>query len=234
MTKVGTSGFQYPEWKGKLYPADLPASKMLAYYSERFSSTEINYSFRRIPSEKTIEKWAGGVPQGFVFSFKAPQKVTHFAKLRESRQTMAYFFEVVSGMEGKLGPILFQLPPTFIKDLDVLREFLSDLPSSMRSAFEFRHKSWFADDVYDVLQDANAALCVAEDEKVATPFVATADFGYLRPRRLDYTAADLKALAKQVTAQKKWSDVFIYFRHEETGVGPEFAGQMVKLLAKAN
>ncbi len=231
---VGTSGFQYPEWKGKFYPEDLPASKMLGYYAEHFRTTEVNYSFRRIPSEKAIENWSKSTPDGFRFSFKAPQKVTHFAKLRDCEEVVNVFFEALAPMGEKLGSVLFQLPPSFKKDIGVLREFLSILPGKMRPAFEFRHESWFGEEIFDALNEANAALCVAEDEDLSTPFVATANFGYLRPRREDYTKQDIGKWAKSIEAQReKWSDAYIYFKHEEQCVGPKYAVQMQGLLAKS-
>lgn len=229
---VGTSGFQYPEWKGKFYPEDLPASKMLAYYAEHFSTTEINYSFRRIPSLKAIENWSKSTPDHFRFSFKAPQKVTHFAKLRDCAEIVEVFFDALAPMGAKLGGVLFQLPPSFQKDAAVLRDFLTMLPKEKQVAFEFRHESWFVDEVYDALREANVALCVAEDETLATPFVATADFGYLRPRRGDYTRKDIARLAKTVQEQK-WKEAYVYFKHEEQCVGPKFAAGMREELGMA-
>ena len=228
---IGTSGFQYPEWKGTFYPESFPASRMLSFYGERFSSTEINYSFRRIPSLKTLERWSAETPPRFTFSLKAPQKVTHFAKLRDCRDTLEYFHQTVSILERKLGPILFQLPPSMQKDRALLESFLVTLPAGMRAAFEFRHGSWFDDDILAVLRAANAALCIADSEKIAAPDLATASFGYLRLRREDYTAADLQTWSGRIRAhEKSWSEVFVYFKHEESGVGPKFAAEMAKLL----
>lgn len=227
---VGTSGFQYEEWKGKFYPEDLSKAKMLGYYSERFRTTESNYTFRHIPSEKTIANWAKGTPDDFRFSLKAPQRITHFAKLRNCEDTVKVFWEAARGLEDKLGCILFQLPPTVKKDSELLRDFLKGLPDGMRAAFEFRHESWFDDEVYAVLKSSGAALCVAENEDLATPQVATAAFGYLRLRREDYVSADLAERAAWVRKQK-WKEAFIYFKHEETACGPRFAGEMQTLLA---
>jgi uncharacterized protein YecE (DUF72 family) len=228
---IGTSGFQYPEWKGTFYPETLPVGKMLPFYSERFSTTEINYSFRRIPSAKTIEGWREKTPEHFRFSLKAPQKITHFAKLRDCSDTLIYFQEVVAGLGAKLGAILFQLPPNFQKDAPRLASFLNDIPPGMRAAFEFRHPSWFCDEIFEHLKKNNAALCIAESADLATPLVATADFGYLRLRREDYTEADIAKWARFIQAQQaNWRDSFIYFKHEESGVGPKFAAQMQGLL----
>lgn len=231
---IGTSGFQYAEWKGTFYPEALPASKMLPFYAERFASTEINYTFRRIPSAKTIEGWWNATPERFKFSLKAPQKVTHFAKLRECGDTLRYFYQIISDLEKKLGPVLFQLPPAFQKDAPLLASFLQDMPPGMRAAFEFRHASWFDDEVYELLRNKNIALCLAESEKLATPLVATAGYGYLRLRREDYVAADVARWAEAIRAQAGvWSDVFVYFKHEESGIGPKLAGQMTELLGQS-
>ncbi len=229
---IGTSGFQYPEWKGKFYPEKMPASKMLAYYAERFTSTESNYTFRHIPSEKTIRSWSDGTPPQFTFSFKAPQRITHFSKLRDCAEILAVFHRPIALAGEKLGAVLFQLPPTFARDVDLLKSFLADIPSDMRAAFEFRHPSWFDDTVFDALRSANAALCIAENEELATPVVATADFGYLRLRREDYEPRQIKQWAQRIDEQKvHWKDCYLYFKHEERAVGPEFACQMQKALS---
>ncbi len=231
---IGTSGFQYAEWKGTFYPADLATAKMLGYYAERFASTEINYSFRRIPSPKTIDGWWKGTPDRFKFSLKAPQKVTHFAKLRDCGDTLRYFHQVISSLEAKLGCVLFQLPPTLKKDAALLASFLEDFPTGMRAAFEFRDASWLDDETYSLLRMKNIALCIADSEKLATPDIATADYGYLRLRREDYTEVDIARWAEAIRARSDtWSDAFIYFKHEESGVGPKFAQQLIEQLARA-
>ena len=227
---VGTSGFQYPEWKGTFYPEDLPLKKMLPYYAERFSTTEINYSFRRIPAPSTLENWSRATPAKFRFSLKAPQKVTHFAKLHDCRDTMHYFHTVIGGLGGKLGPVLFQLPPSFKKDVALLAAFLRDLPPKFRGAFEFRHESWFDDAVFAELRAHNIALCIAENEDLATPQVITADYAYFRLRREDYQSADLKRWADFVRQTSNVPEAFIYFKHEESGMGPKFAQTFLELL----
>lgn len=231
---IGTSGFQYPEWKGTFYPEDLAVSKMLAFYSARFSTTEVNYTFRAMPSAKTIERWSTGTPAQFKFSLKAPQKVTHFAKLRGCGDTMAFFGSRTSDLGEKLGPTLVQLPPSFKADAPLLTAFLEELPPGMRLAFEFRHASWFADEVFEALRTHNAALCLAESADFDTPRVATADYGYLRLRREDYTGAMLEPWRDFVLSQNgQWSDAFVYFKHEEAGVGPKFAQQFIEMLGVA-
>jgi uncharacterized protein YecE (DUF72 family) len=230
-TWIGTSGFQYAEWKGKFYPEDLPAAKMLSYFAERFDTTEINYTFHRIPAPKTIENWTAQTPEGFRFALKAPQKITHYAKLRDCKDNLAYFCQVISGLTARLGPVLFQLPPNFKKDGAVLRSFLRELPT-MRVAFEFRHESWLDEEVFALLREANAALCIADTEKLRTPSVLTADFGYLRLRREDYTAEDVADWTKFVGQQAdQWQEAFVYFKHEEAGTGPKLARQMMDLLS---
>lgn len=241
--RIGTSGFQYPEWKGKFYPADLSLAKMLTYYSSQFDSTEINYTFRSTPSAKTIQRWCDETPEGFRFALKAPQKVTHFAKLKDCTDVMEAFFQSVKGLGLKTGPVLLQLPPTFKADPERLHSFLKSLTppkksskadgtsSLRRLAFEFRHESWFTDDVRGILSEHGAALCIADSEDLETPALATADFGYLRLRQEDYTPAQLKRWAKFVhekMADSTWSESFVYFKHEETGIGPEFAKSFMK------
>jgi uncharacterized protein YecE (DUF72 family) len=228
---IGTSGFQYPEWRGTFYPEKFPTAKMLPYYAERLSTTEINYTFYRIPNTKTIEGWDSSTPENFRFGLKAPQKVTHIAKLRDCQELMDVFQRVVSRLGSKLGPVLFQLPGSFKKDHVVLSEFLERLPPGIRAAFEFRHASWFADEIFSSLQERNAALCIAESSDLLTPSVATADFGYLRLRREDYEKRDIVRWAEYVQSLKqRWSHSFIYFKHEESGKGPQLAGLMAQEL----
>ena len=227
---IGTSGFQYSEWKGNFYPEDLPAAKMLPFYAQQFSTTEINYTFHRIPAPKTIENWKQLTPDNFRFSLKAPQKITHWSKLRDCADTHDYFCKVISGLGERLGPVLFQLPPTFKKDADVLSSFLRELPST-RAAFEFRHESWFNDEIYELLKSRNIALCIADTETIETPKTITANYGYLRLRREDYQRIDVERWAKFVREQEPdWQHVFVYFKHEESGIGPKLAQQMMQLL----
>ena len=232
-TWIGTSGFQYTEWKGTFYPEDLPANKMLPYFAERLRTTEINYTFHRIPSAKTIENWKAQTPESFRFALKAPQKMTHFAKLRDCQDTLAYFCQVISDLGPRLGPVLFQLPPNFKKDADILRSFLRELPT-IRAAFEFRHESWLDDEIFELLRSSNIALCLADTEKMPAPTTVTADYGYLRLRREDYTGDDVTRWATFVRQQEsKWQEAFVYFKHEESGIGPKLAQEMMELLGQA-
>jgi uncharacterized protein YecE (DUF72 family) len=227
---IGTSGFQYSEWKGNFYPEDLPTAKMLPFYAERFSTTEINYTFHRIPAQKTIENWKAQTPERFRFALKAPQKITHWSKLRDCADTLEYFLRVAGGLGERLGPVLFQLPPNLKKDADVLSSFVRELPST-RAAFEFRHESWFDDEIFGLLKSRNIALCIADTDTISTPKNITADYGYLRLRREEYTDEDVKRWSEFVREQNtKWTDAFVYFKHEESGIGPKLAKQMTELL----
>lgn len=221
---IGTSGFQYPAWKGSFYPAGLPVSKMLAYYATKFNATEINYTFRSFPSAKTIERWGASVPEDFRYSLKAPQRITHFAKLRDCEAILRDFQAAVAPLGAKLGPVLFQLPATFKKDAGLLDAFLAGAPAGMRVAFEFRDASWFDDAVYEALRRHGAALCWADTEEFSTPPVATAGWGYLRLRRDDYTPGDLRQWAG-LAAGEKWETCLTAFKHEDTGRGPKFAAE---------
>ena len=229
MIRIGTSGYNYPEWRGSFYPEKFPSGKMLPYYAERFSTVEINYTFYRMPNAKTIAGWAAETPAGFSFTLKAPQRITHIARLREIDEPLRYFLNTAAGLGPKLGPVLFQLPPSFRKDGGRLGGLLAQLPAGLRCAFEFRHDSWFCDEVYAALGKRGAALCIAEAETLATPLVATTDWGYLRLRREDYVKKDLAAWAKKIAAQK-WKRAFVYFKHEDTGTGPRFAAQLRSLM----
>ena len=228
---IGTSGYNYPEWRGSFYPLAFPTSKMLAYYAERFSTVEINYTFYRMPNAKTIAGWEAGTPAGFCFALKAPKRITHDARLKNVDEPLAYFLDTARRLGCKLGPILFQLPPNFKKDLGRLGDLLAQLPPDLRYAFEFRHPSWFADDVYARLRGTNAALCIADTEQGTTPLVATGDFGYLRLRDAGYSEADLgewRATLERLGSA--WRDTFVYFKHEESGVGPALAGALDRVL----
>ncbi len=232
MIRIGTSGFQYPEWKGTFYPADLPTAKMLPFYGEHFPTTESNYTFRQMPKPATLRRWAELTPTDFRFSLKAPQRITHFAKLRDCADSVRYFCETARELGPKLGTILFQLPPSFAKDLALLETFLRDLPSANRAAFEFRHPSWFDPETASVLRNANAALCIAESDDLVTPLTSTADHGYLRLRKPNYTDDELERWTEQIIAQSQWTDTFIYFKHEESGTGPAFADRLTSALRR--
>jgi uncharacterized protein YecE (DUF72 family) len=220
--RVGTSGFSYKEWKGSFYPQDLPGAEMLAYYAERFSAVEINSTFYRLPSEEGLRQWADAVPAGFTFSFKAPQVITHRKRLREVDDVTAEFLRVTGVLNGRLGPLLVQLPPNFKKDLPRLEAFLRLLPAETRIAFGFRNPSWFDDDVIDMLRDHGRSLCIEQDQERTTPLLQTASWGYVRLRRGIYDDSDLSDWADRIRDQG-WSEVYVFFMHEDTGTGPRFA-----------
>jgi uncharacterized protein YecE (DUF72 family) len=222
MIWVGTSGYNYPEWKGTFYPSDLPAARMLPYYAARFRTVEINYTFYRIPTEKILAGWAALTPETFKLTLKAPRRLTHDSKLRQCGDLARTFCSAAATLGEKLGVLLFQLPPTFKKDLVVFDAFLAELPPRVRAAFEFRHASWLDDEVYARLRARNFALCVAETERLSTPVVVTADYLYVRLRDEGYTAGEITRWAK-VIAEQPVADAFVYFKHEEAGKGPEFA-----------
>jgi uncharacterized protein YecE (DUF72 family) len=227
--RIGTSGYNYPEWRGSFYPEKLPATAMLAYYAERFATVEINYTFYRMPNGKTVAGWDRETPEGFTFTLKAPQRITHFARLRDVDEPLAYFLDTTAALGGKRGAVLFQLPPNFKKDAERLGGLLVRLPEGLRAAFEFRHASWLDDEVYDRLRAANAALCVADSGDATTPLVATADWGYLRLRDQGYDDAALGRWADWIRGQP-WQDAFVYFKHEEAGTGPALARRLRALL----
>jgi uncharacterized protein YecE (DUF72 family) len=228
---VGTSGYSYKEWKGSFYPEKLPAPQMLRYYAERLNTVEINNTFYRMPTEKVLLQWAEQVPEGFTFVLKASRRITHLKRLKDVDDETAYLLRTASVLGDKLGPMLFQLPPSMKKDIERLRAFLDLLPSRWLAAVEFRHGSWFDDEVSDTLRSRNVALAIAETEDTAVPFVSTADWGYLRLRREDYDASDLSGWAKRVTAQP-WEAAYVFFKHEEEANAPKFAVEFKSFLAE--
>jgi uncharacterized protein YecE (DUF72 family) len=230
--RAGTSGYSYKEWKGNFYPEKLPASGMLAFYAKHFSTVEINNSFYRMPAAKMLLGWAEQVPDEFAFVLKAPRRITHDKRLKEVDEDLAYLVKAMAGLGPKRGPLLFQLPPFFRKDIACLRGFLSLLPRDLPAAMEFRHQSWFDEEVFGVLREHNASLCLADaDNELEIPFVSTAAWGYLRLRRPEYTDADLGEWAKRVIDQP-WKDAFVFFKHEDEGKGPEFAKRFLALIGK--
>ena len=226
---VGTSGFSYKEWKGSFYPEDLPADQMLRYYASKLPAVEINNTFYRMPKASLLAAWAEQVSDGFRFVLKASQKITHHKRLKEAGQEVEYFFRVGSTLGDRLGPALFQLPPNLKKDLPRLTDFLALLPPASRCAFEFRHESWFDDEVFAALSAKGAALCIAEDEDLATPLQSTAGWGYLRLRRQDYDEAMIAEWAKKIASQK-WDETYVFFKHEDGGTGPRLAGRLLELM----
>jgi uncharacterized protein YecE (DUF72 family) len=230
---VGTSGYNYPEWKGSFYPEKFPAAKMLPYYAERFTTVEINDTFYRIPNTKILAGWNEETPAGFRLTLKAPKRITHIAKLRDCADLMDYFLKTAATLGPKLGALLFQLPPYFRKDLAVLEDFLRLLTPGISTAFEFRHASWMDAEVFALLRAANAALCIADSEKFSTPVEITAPYAYFRLRDEGYTPEDLARWAGVIRESTgHCSDVYVYFKHEEAGKGPQFARILLDALGK--
>jgi uncharacterized protein YecE (DUF72 family) len=227
--RVGTSGYSYPEWRGTFYAAGFPTARMLPSYAERFDTVELNNTFYRMPSPNAVAGWDRDTPAPFVFALKAPQRITHFARLRDIADPLRYFLDTAAGLGTKLGPLLFQLPPSFRRDAERLGGCLTLVPAGVRVAFEFRHASWFDEEIYGILRARNATLCVADTEAGTTPLVATADFGYLRLRDRQYTREELLGWATTVR-RPEWRDAFVYFKHEETGRGPALALELLTLL----
>lgn len=230
MIYAGTSGWSYPTWKPQFYPAKLAAAKFLQYYATRLNSVEVNYTFRHFASEKTQLNWCAATPPAFRFSAKAHQNITHVKRLKDASEDARAFLSSLQPLSqaGKLGFVLFQLPPFLKADTALLKDFLAGLPAG-RLAFEFRHASWFTDSTYYLLKEKNAAICVAESEKLETPDVVTADFCYYRMRKPEYSAAERKDLAKRIEGHAgAGRDVFIYFKHEDTPEGALHAEELLE------
>jgi uncharacterized protein YecE (DUF72 family) len=231
---IGCSGWAYPTWKPEFYPPKTPAKKMLQHYATQLNSVEVNYTFRHLPSAATVEAWLEQTGSDFRFSFKAPQRITHIKRLKESGDALSAFYSALLPVirAGRMGVVLFQLPPNLKADPDRLASFLEEAApearASVRVAFEFRHASWFADETYDVLRRHQAALCVAESDELETPDVVTAPFCCYRLRKSDYEAADLEQIKEQLTAKAKQGDVFAYIKHEDS---PKGALQAANLLS---
>jgi len=231
-TIVGTSGYSYKEWKGSFYPEKIPAKEMLRFYSERLGTVEINATFYRMPQPSMLENWKEQVPPTFRFALKAPQRITHIKRLKETDEETKYFFETASVLADQLGVVLFQLPPNMKKDLPRLETFLTQLPQATRSAFEFRHPTWFDDDVLELLRSQNRALVVSDtDDLPATHIDKTADWGYLRLRRVQYTEENLREWLGRIRGQN-WQETFLFFKHEDAGTGPRLAAQFLELAGK--
>jgi uncharacterized protein YecE (DUF72 family) len=233
---TGTSGFAYPSWKPRFYPADLPEKKFLEHYATRLNCVEINYTFRRLPSASTLENWVQATPAGFRFACKANQRITHIMRLKEAGSAVELFLRSIDPLRSarRLGPILFQLPPNLKCDLKLLGDFLTLLPGDLRCSIEFRHPSWLAQEVYDALGSKNISLCVAESEKLEIPEVITADFIYYRLRKPEYSLDERKSIgerARELLAQGK--DLYLFFKHEDTPEGALYAEEVQKLALAA-
>ena len=223
---VGTSGWAYPTWKPAFYPEKLAQKKFLNFYASKLNAVEVNYTFRQLVKETTVQNWIAETPEHFRFTIKAHQVLTHIKRLKSAEEFLTRFLGTLEGLERtqRLGPLLFQLPPNFKADQAVLSEFLKILPRSVRVAFEFRHESWFTDATWGTLRERNIALCVAETEERDTPGVVTADFAYYRYRKPNYTAEERQTMvARNREHLAAGRDVFAYFKHEETPEGVLYA-----------
>jgi uncharacterized protein YecE (DUF72 family) len=229
--RVGTSGYAFKEWKGPFYPADVHDDSMLGFYSTRFPTVEINNTFYRLPKEKVILDWGAQVPETFRFALKASQRITHFARLKpECADTVAFLLKNTSSLGDRLGPILFQLPPNMQKNVERLRTFLDLLPNDRRFTIEFRHESWFDEDVFTALRERDIPLCIAEQEDFKSPEMVTASWGYLRLHRQDYTNEMLVEWASRVSGQA-WTDAYVFFKHDHVeGSGPWAVDRFVSAL----
>lgn len=227
---AGTSGFAYASWKPAFYPADVPAKRFLEHYATRLNSTEINYTYHRLPSGKSLEEWVSATSSTFLFSLKAHMKLTHVFRLKNCESFLEVFLKVIDPLRvvGRLGPVLFQLPPNMKCDVDVLRAFLELLPRDQRFAFEFRHDSWLSAPVYDLLGERGVCLCLAESEKLVVPEVITAPFVYFRLRKQEYSPDERAAIAERVrTFTSGGRDVFLYFKHEDSPEGAIYAEELL-------
>jgi uncharacterized protein YecE (DUF72 family) len=225
---AGTSGFAYKEWKGAFYPEDLPSTQMLRFYADRFPTVEINHTFYRLPRAAMLAGWTREVPADFSFALKAPRRITHVQRLVGAEDALEAFERAAEALGTRRGPTLYQLPPYLRKDLPRLRQFLGVLAPGSRSAFEFRHTSWFDDEVYELLHHHGSALCVAEADDFATPFVATTTFGYLRLRCHDYSHDALQAWVERLHGAA-WTEAWVFFKHDDAGTAPRFATELAKL-----
>jgi uncharacterized protein YecE (DUF72 family) len=232
---AGTSGWAYPTWKPAFYPEKLAQKKFLNFYATKLNAVEVNYTFRQLVKETTVQNWIADTPEDFRFIIKAHQVLTHIKRLKSAEEFLQRFLVTLEALEraGRLGPLLFQLPPNFKADQEVLAEFLKTLPRSVRAAFEFRHESWFTDATWNTLRERNVALCVAETEERNTPDVLTADYAYYRYRKPTYTPEEREAMVARMREHlAAGRDVFAYFKHEETPQGALYAVDVLETVTK--
>lgn len=226
---VGTSGFSYKEWKGSFYPEKLPQKQMLNYYGQRFATVEINNTFYRMPKLSTLEAWAVEVPETFRFVLKASQKITHFKRLKDVEEETEYLLRAAASLKSRQGPLLFQLPPNLKKDLPRLAGFLDLFAPGTPVAFEFRHESWFDGEVFEALRKKGCALCIADwEDTPSSELVRTADWGYVRLRREEYTDKTLGEWIEKLSSHG-WKEAYVFFKHEDAGTGPKFAARFLEL-----
>src|SRR4029453_5754430 len=227
---VGTSGYSYKEWKGSFYPEKLAAREMLPYYASKLSAVELNNTFYRLPQPSVVEGGKARVPDAFRFSVKGSQRITHFKRLKDAEAETKYMLETVSGLKEQLGVVLYQLPPNMKKDIERLQSFVAHLPADIPGAFEFRHPTWFEDDVLETLRERNLALCISDTDDLPVSHIdRTADWGYLRLRRINYSAEDLNEWWKRIGIQN-WTTAYVFFKHEDEGTGPRLAREFLDIV----
>lgn len=232
--RVGTSGFSFKGWKGVFYPSDLAQKRWLSFYASRLPAVEINSTFYRMPRRESLLQWAAEVPEDFAFVIKASRRITHIRRLSGAHEDVAYLVDAVSQLGGRLGALLFQLPPDMRCDLPLLRDFVARLPATLRACFEFRHPSWLDDAVCSCLQERDLALCVADKgDPQAVARIATASWGYLRLRAEAYSEDALRDWVGWVSRQA-WNETFVFFKHDEAGIAPALAARFLQLWADAS
>jgi uncharacterized protein YecE (DUF72 family) len=228
---LGSSGWAYPSWKPAFYPPNVSAKRLLEFYATRLNSVEVNYTFRSLPSESTVGSWLAATGDGFRFSFKAPQRITHILRLKNCAETLDRFVRAIAPVTeaDRLGVILFQLPPNMKANVDLLDGFLAEARQfNLRVTFEFRNLTWFTEPVYTALRQHGAALCIAESDEMSTPAELTAAFSCYRLRKADYSATDLAAIRNNLKTQAERGDVFAYFKHEEDPSGALHAASLLE------
>jgi uncharacterized protein YecE (DUF72 family) len=228
---VGTSGWAYPSWKPDFYPQKLAQKKFLGHYATQLNTVEVNFTFRQLVKETTIQKWMQETPPHFLFGIKAHQVITHIKRLKATEEFLPRFLATIEPLAaaGKLGPVLFQLPPNLKMDAALLQDFLAILPRTVPSAFEFRHESWFSDSTWELLKSAGAGLCVAETEERTTPDIVTGSFAYYRYRKPEYTGEERRAMVDRIREHlAEGRNVFAYFKHEETPQGALYAVEVLR------
>ena len=229
---IGTSGYSYAEWKGVFYPKGLAAAKMLSYYAQRLPAVEVNNTFYRLPKRGMLERWAAQVPEGFRFALKASRRITHIKRLVDAESETEYLLGATEALGAKLGVILFQLPPYLRKDLPRLERFLGVLAGNVRASFEFRHPSWFDEEVFALLRAHDCALCTADTDEQAAAVTSTAGWGYVRLRRAAYSDDELRGWAARLQS-RAWDHVYVFFKHEDEGAGPRLAARLCELAGMA-
>jgi uncharacterized protein YecE (DUF72 family) len=229
---AGTSGFSYKEWVGEFYPDKLPAKEMLRYYATRLSAVEINNTFYRMPNAAAIQGWRAQVPDGFRFAIKTPRRITHSKRLENCAEELRSLFAALTDLGSCFGSLLVQMPPYAKLDVRALDAFLSELPRGCRAAFEFRHESWLVPEVFELLRSRNAALVQSEDAEGFEPLPWTADWAYLRLRKVSYTESELETWLTRLAAAGV-AEAQVFFKHEDAATGPKLAAQMATLAERA-